>query len=78
VPEGLESPLALSTQVARDPAVIDAGERLVIGVGDHRLVAAPIALIGFLIVTLLRERPLRGTTAAAQKQPSQRPAPSHA
>jgi hypothetical protein len=77
VPEGLESPLALSTQVARDPAVID-GERLVIGVGDHRLVAAPIALIGFLIVTLLRERPLRGTTAAAQKQPSQRPAPSHA
>jgi EmrB/QacA subfamily drug resistance transporter len=44
---------------------------------DVFLLAAPIALIGFMIVTLLRERPLR-TKAAATKPTTQQPATSHA
>jgi MFS family permease len=44
---------------------------------DVFLVAAPIALVGFLIVTLLSEKPLRGKVAAP-KPPKQQPATSHA
>jgi len=44
---------------------------------DVFLVAAPIALAGFAIVTLLREKPLRGK-ATASRPPKQEPAPSHA
>jgi EmrB/QacA subfamily drug resistance transporter len=44
---------------------------------DVFLIAAPIALAGFLIVTLLREKPLRGK-AASPKPPKQQPATSQA
>jgi hypothetical protein len=39
---------------------------------DVFLVAGPIALVGFLIVMLLRERPLRGR-ASGQAEPSEPP-----
>lgn len=46
---------------------------------DVFLVAAPVALIGFVIVTLLHEKPLRAKQGAAPPSAQQRhPAPSHA
>jgi EmrB/QacA subfamily drug resistance transporter len=45
---------------------------------DVFLFAAPIALVGFMIVTLLREKPLRGRADPVPQPRKQQPAPSQA
>ena len=40
------------------------------------IVAAPIALLGFVVVLLLREKPLRGRASAAPQSSAPQPAPS--
>jgi EmrB/QacA subfamily drug resistance transporter len=45
---------------------------------DVFLLAAPIALVGFVIVTLLREKPLRGKAGAGRQPTAPQPAPSRA